>query len=154
MTFDFFNQHNRKVLADYAQPDGKAIRLEVSAPDHWKIFLTINPDPSNMRARSAVGQFRETLPLLLNQLKRFAEYEIYPEYTLIGNVHYHVLLNIINHAEHPKAIRKLKELGNMKVEYIKNTVKVHTYCNKVIQPMIDLLKVSLPVRSIDRKTEL
>lgn len=73
-------------------------------------------------------------------LKQVGEYEIYPELTLNGDLHYHGSLNVNDRVQYFKAISKIKRLiGFCNFKYIDNYEKWSEYIKKDQDTMRQLL---------------
>lgn len=129
-------------LANCVRAGCPVIRLPLAEPD---VFLTLNPDPSSMRDFTVMKQHKMHTPQIINLLKGFCNADIYIEFTLQGYIHYHILMNIFDKGKQAIAMKRFRDIGNLKIEYIKNVENVKTYCRKTIKDTRNVLLIEMPV---------
>lgn len=126
------------VLANYAQIPKPKPEVE------YNVFLTVTF--AYLQNKSCIGMFKETINILQDLLRKFCDYEINPEFTLQGRIHYHIMLNVKDKCLYQIGLRKIRKLlGNTDVQYIKNTEQCKKYCHKDTEAMSKLLKIDLPI---------
>lgn len=111
--------------------------------DHY--FLTIT-------YKNSVGvkpkhQFESTIPDLYRRIKRVSkDFSIYPEMTINGRIHYHIILSIDDKIKwHKSVLPILKYQGFVDISKIKDYIKTKEYCEKDVIMMKELLNVELPL---------
>lgn len=91
-------------------------------------------------------QFESTYPELIKVLNEVGPFELYPEFTLKGTIHYHCLLAINNKYIYYKHLLPFcRRNGYIDVQYIKYYDKTFNYVNKDVPLNEKLLNVCLPL---------
>lgn len=97
-------------------------------------------------------QLESTMVDLLKTLDSVGQFECYPEYTLKGEIHYHIMLVLSNKYSYYKMLVPfLNRQGYWDSQYIKNYPALFEYCNKERPITEKLLNCSLPLRNNDRQ---
>lgn len=97
-------------------------------------------------SKTPKGKFKETIRYLQKILSLGCEeYYIYPEFTLMGEIHYHGFLKRRDEASYQSMLPKLKNLGFICMKAIDSTDKWIHYCTKNSKDIEKLLCVKLPI---------
>lgn len=111
----------------------------------YDIFFTITYR-SHQAGSSSKFQFESTYPELIEHLDKVGPFECYPEFTLKGVIHYHIMLSINNEFEYYRSFLPFaKRQGFFDVQKIKYYEKVYEYCNKSILITQKLIEELLPL---------
>lgn len=105
----------------------------------YDVFLTITF--KKRYGVSAKCQYEFTHTRVIRALKPSCEFICYPELTLVGAIHYHVMLKITNSFSwYSVTLKRLRLLGRCDIQRIKNWDDTYKYITKDVQLMEDLLK--------------
>lgn len=151
--FDDTHQFHKKVtevqkVVDYLGQLRQNSGLVPIAPSGtFNMFATLTYNPVMLHSKSCKGQFRETIMFIVGQFELFSsQFEMTAEFQLNGNIHYHVLFNKSSEVEYQRSLRRLRTKGNVKFEYIKNTIKCEEYLIKDADSSAVLCDFIFPIR--------
>lgn len=109
------------------------------------IALTWAPNAKLFPQIKPIKQFYEHLKILHN-LNKSCHYEIYPEFHLSGNLHYHFIIKIFDKIKWFKhTLVKLRHHGFVYPKPIDNYVGWHKYINKDKLITSDVLDCKVPI---------
>jgi len=111
--------------------------------------ITFRNDPDSNISKA----YEFTIHGIWNKLRKSTDFELYPELTIAGRIHYHVMLNITDKIKFYKStLPKLKrDCGYVDIQGIKNLIACRDYCKKAVAIATDLFldydlnKVNFPV---------
>lgn len=116
--------------------------VEAKAPSYGVAFTQTCPI-TNLGPR---GQYNRTVRLLVSVLKSMGPFEIYPEFTVNGNIHYHGRIDVRDKVNYNKGVHYLRRtLGFNLFKCIDNEDKWQRYISKDVSAMQILLAVPLPI---------
>jgi len=111
------------------------------------LFMTVTYK-SNSVGKKPRYQFDTTIDLVWNSLfKCMEDYSIYPEFTINGTIHYHILCRLKDKIKFFKSVLPTLryKCGFVDVQYIKCYDKVHKYVNKDLESTQKILGLKLPM---------
>lgn len=84
--------------------------------------------------------YESTVRGICRTLRHSTEFEMYPELTVAGRIHYHLMLNITDKVKFYKSClpRLKRENGYIDIQKIKNMINTRTYCQKDVKLAADL----------------
>jgi len=115
-------------------------------------FITITFDKAYEKY-TPQRQFQTTLPAIYRRLNKCSNrFEIYPELTLKGRIHYHIILLIEDYIKYHKSfLPYINKLGFIDVKIVRDYQNLLEYCVKDVTNMKNILNINVPITEGSKK---